>query len=233
MRLLVLALCAALLGCGAAASSSPEPADRPIATAPAEAPAFRCPPLSPLQALRVQVEKASAAASGPPRDLIGIDASSYFQLCASQPNTVACAGRAGRELSLGEVEHVDHKLRARFEYRGDFIQYGWSDPWVANVTCGDCEDYALTLADELAAAGASGGSMKLMLWSPWKGAGHATLLIHTSDAGWIEAGVNPGETPRAYDPNLGVRFSIINLDGTQSAVAVHQDVDLPQKKDQP
>lgn len=217
MRMIILALCAALLGCGSAA-------------APPAPPPYRCPPLTFMQQVRAPIAQAQIAANEGVI-LTGITyTASFAEFCRFNALSVACAGGAGRKLTLVEVDSIDRSLRARFEYRDDVVQYGRTDPWMSGVTCGDCEDYALTLADDLHRAGAGGDSLRLMLWSPQPGAGHATLLIETADAGLIEVGVNWNETPRAYDPNRGVRFTTLRFDGSRLALPAHLDPSLPQKE---
>jgi hypothetical protein len=55
--------------------------------------------------------------------------------------------------------------------------------------------------------------MWLVLWSPEVGLGHATLLVQTDDAGAVEIGVSPGETPHPFDIHQGRRFGLMPMTG--------------------
>jgi predicted transglutaminase-like cysteine proteinase len=142
----------------------------------------------------------------------GISAEDLTPFCKREPKAVLCAGGGGRKLTFAEVTRIDAKVRADFEYRYDEVQYGSDDRWAIGVSCGDCEDYALTVSEALHAAGEAGGSMRLMLWLAPFGL-HATLVVDTADAGVVELGVNPGEEPARLDPSRGRRFATVRMDG--------------------
>lgn len=177
-----------------------------------------CPQLTPSQAraeMRIErggvtdAEIASMAFPTNPQ----VDVSAWKSFCADKPAAVACAGGRGHLLKLREVKRIDMALRLSFEYRSDAMQYGREDVWNDATTCGDCEDYALTLASRLHQAGERGGAMRLMAWLPVPWAAHATLVVQTADAGEVEVGVGRHETPHPYDLTKGVRVGYLVMDG--------------------
>lgn len=191
MRILAVALAALLISC------APTPAHS------------HCPPLPPVGAVR------AGALSAIPQDFAPISAIStvaFYNFCHKQPAALICAGGSGVALPSAEIVAIDTALRAEFDYRDDFIRTGETDVWDDNTVCGDCEDYALTLASRLHRAGQGGTHLILSMWSPSPGAAHATLLVETADKGWYEIGVGRG-TPAPYDAALGVRFAGIRMDG--------------------
>ncbi|AXQ68576.1 peptidase [Caulobacter phage CcrPW] len=124
-----------------------------------------------------------------------------------------CAGGPGKALASADVISIDLEMRKQFEYRDDKLRTGNADFWDNDTLCGDCEDYALTLAERLHKAGQGGDRMILMMWSPGIGLAHATLLVETADQGWYEVGVGAAETPAPYDSTRGDRFGGIRMDG--------------------
>lgn len=177
--------------------------------------AAKCPPLTTHQiAVLRQVEHEQA---GPQQALIAIDVASFDGFCRVKPKALLCAGGIGTKLTLAQVSAIDAVFRHEFEYRDDDVQYG-SDVWNDAAVCGDCEDYALTLANRLHAGGEGGEDMALMIWSPYPGAGHATLIVDTADAGLVEVGTGPAatESPHPFDPSQGARFGYIVMDGARA-----------------
>lgn len=177
-----------------------------------------CPPLTPAEVAR-GAELAHAPES---TNTQAIDVRGFKVFCppGRHPNApLLCTGGTGGKLSLTQVRLIDLSLRMQFQYRDDYIQYGpqSDDLWRAGVLCGDCEDYALTLADRLYAAGEGGPFMRLAIWFPSGVGAHATLLIETTDAGVVEAGVGPISTegPLPYNPTRGRRFATIRFDGAR------------------
>lgn len=192
MRRLLAGLLAGLLLCAAA----PAPID-PCAPSPA-----------------AWVAMAVRAAAAPIIPVPAIDGRGAAALCRRDPQALLCAGgKGGDTLSLARVQAVDAELRAKYRYKSDEETYGVDDYWTHDVLCGDCEDYALTLADRLHAAGERSAAMSLMLWQPSLGVGHATLLVDTADRGVVEAGVGPGGEPQAVDWSAGTRIAFMALDG--------------------
>lgn len=170
-----------------------------------------CPPLT-----RIQAARAAEEARNPPGPVIsGLDVSGFKEMCRSQPHTVLCQGGAGGMPTLATVKAADQALRAVFEYRSDYVEYGVPDLWRAGAVCGDCEDYALALSERLHAAGVGGGFMWLEVMTTAPTLGHATLLVQTSDAGLVEVSVGAGGDPAPYDPRRGfpVRYGAMRLDG--------------------
>lgn len=106
-----------------------------------------------------------------------------------------CIGNPGKRLTFQEVKNIDEILRSEFVYRSDRAVHGVDDFYTTKILCGDCEDYALILASRLARAGMEGESMALTTWLPTLQLGHATLIVKTSDYGWVEVGVGALETP--------------------------------------
>lgn len=194
----------------------PGPLPEPVA---AEAPAPRdpndpCPEMDVRQNNRLAEEAAESAkveAQPMANRALGIDFTQFGPFCRDGGHPL-CDGAAGRQLTKAEVERVDAALRAKFRYASDYAYYG-GDRWIGDTNCGDCEDYALTLSKALTMAGASGDSLALMLWQPEPGYGHATLLVLTSDAGLLEAGVGPGETPAPYNAAYGLRIATMTMNG--------------------
>lgn len=144
-----------------------------------------------------------------------------------------CNPRSGRHVERGSPGVG--QLRGKVEDRGE-VRRVW-DVTVSRthtfvhesgMLAHNCEDYALTLSQQLAADGVAGPAMTLMLWSPRAGFAHATLVVETSDAGFVEIGVNPDELPQRYDPAKGVRFDTIRFDGSRKVVPAHLS-HLPQK----
>jgi len=155
--------------------------------------------------------------------LLAFDA--FPDLCRRTPAAVICAGHTtGKKLTVEEAWQVDFYLRYQFKYRSDWATAGFEDHWRNWTVCGDCEDYALTLSELLAARGQDGAEMKLQLmWvkkedGSW--AGHATLLIDTADAGWVEASVGTLGNPHplyVYPADTIKRGATIPLDGSRKA----------------
>lgn len=230
-RLLLAGLCAlALSACSAAQppQDTPDPAPEPVVTAPAAAPQAGCAPLTLLEKVRDRLadSQTSATLASPETSAAGaMTISGWGPYCARQPTAALCAGGAGRKVTRQEVAEVDAKLRARFEYRYDFTQYGRDDVWASGVTCGDCEDYALTLADDLKRIGAAGASMWLLVWEVYPGGGHATLVVDTQDAGTVEVSVGEGlgVGPVPFDDTKGKRWAALPMDGS-GAVALYPGV---------
>lgn len=134
--------------------------------------------------------------------------------CRGAPRAVLCRGNPSKKaLTLAEVTRIDATLRAEFHYVSDQALHGRSDWWTNNRTCGDCEDYALILSERLSAAGQAGYGMGLVIWSPAPGLGHATLVVATGDAGLVEVGVSPTETPHRFDWSRGRRAAMMQMDG--------------------
>lgn len=150
-----------------------------------------------------------------------------FPNCERNPHLIVCEGakpvKGDGRLTLAEVEAIDSQLRLQFKYQLDEVTYPkyvgtkYQDYWADNVTVGDCEDYALTLARMLNTSGEGGQDMALMLWIPVPDAGHATLIVDTVDAGAIEIGVG-AEPPTTLDMGLGKRLAMIPLDGSKDAI---------------
>lgn len=191
MRILASALIALLLSC----------APNPVFST--------CPVLPAVDAVRA-VERSAGEQDFTPISAISVEAFTAF--CRRKPTALICSGGPGVALSSDEVVAIDAVLRKEFEYRDDLTRTGEADVWDDNTVCGDCEDYALTLASRLHRAGQGGANLILMLWSPSPGSAHATLLVETTDKGWYEVGVGDG-TPAPYYAALGVRFAGIRLDG--------------------
>lgn len=173
-----------------------------------------CPPLTREQAIRA----AEFALRPEPGMIDAISTDAFRPYCRPGPRAkqpFLCTGGGGRKLTLAEVTAVDAAYRTQFTYRADYIEYGDEDRWRAGVVCGDCEDYSLTLAGKLHAAGGGGQFLRLMLWGYPTGGGHATLLVETADAGVIEVGNGPAATqgPQPYNPARGKRFATIRFDG--------------------
>jgi predicted transglutaminase-like cysteine proteinase len=174
----------------------------------------KCPPLTTHQVTVLkQVEREQAA---PQKALTAIDIASFTDFCRVKTKALLCAGGLGAKLTLAQVNAIDTVFRNEFEYRDDDVQYG-SNVWNDAAVCGDCEDYALTLANRLHAGGEGGGYMALMIWSPFQGAGHATLIVDTADAGLVEVGTGPAatESARPFDVTRGARFAYIVMDGNR------------------
>ena len=137
--------------------------------------------------------------------------------CNTNPKAVLCAGnRSKTHLTLEQVRAIDARLRAEFRYVSDEVMYGKWDWWVNNRTCGDCEDYALILSERLSEAGQSGSAMGLMMWAPYQGAAHATLMVRTKDVGVVEVGVGPRETPKSFVWTTGFRAAYMPMDGKRN-----------------
>jgi hypothetical protein len=161
-----------------------------------------------------KLDKADARYFAHPPEVTGINIGSVKSLCKVKPKSLICAGGLGTRLTLAQVNAIDTVFRGEFEYRSDELQFG-DDVYQDNAVCGDCEDYALTLARRLNAGGQGGAFMALMFWSPFRGAAHATLIIETADAGVVEIGTGPAASEGAhpFDPTRGKRFGYIVLDG--------------------
>jgi predicted transglutaminase-like cysteine proteinase len=180
-----------------------------------------CPPLTAFERMvEAQMMSFNPAAPPPkPIEAFGIEELRNFCKPYRRPHALICTGGAGKAPTLNEVRQVDAALRAQFEYRLDILQFADEDIWDDDTLCGDCEDYALTLATRLHKAGAGGHFMRLMIWEPVPGAGHATLLVQTADAGEVEIGVGPdSEGPHPYDAKKGRRFGAIRFDGRQELI---------------
>lgn len=149
--------------------------------------------------------------------VVNIDTSELPQFCKREPAHVLCAGTKKRSvtLPLSEVRSADATIRGRFTYRTDKTMHDRKDYWTSKEVCGDCEDYVLALATELTGRGASGDNMALVMWAPTVTTAHATLAIKTSDAGWIEVGVNSEEVPQPLMWSKGRRFYYVRMDGKQ------------------
>lgn len=177
---------------------------------PAEA---ACPPLPPLNPTEQVLEATRVVAAGAPKVVTAISTVALRPLCRNDAKSVICVGAAGGKANPLLVQVVDTMLRSEFEYRIDELTAGESDVWRTGVLCGDCEDYALTLADRLVRAGVGGEFMWLALWDVPSGGAHATLLVQTTDDRVLEVSVGEGGRPVVYNPALGRRFAVIRLDG--------------------
>ncbi|UTC29827.1 putative transglutaminase-like cysteine peptidase [Bajunvirus bajun] len=131
-------------------------------------------------------------------------------------SSVLCAGGGDAALPLEQVVRIDAALRAKFYYTPDDLMFGKEDYWSSNTVCGDCEDYALTVAEMLHTAGQGGSKMALMIWAPGGTSGHATLLVETADAGVVEIGVGVYETPMPFQETRPVRLGSVLMDGDLS-----------------
>lgn len=179
------------------------------------------PPVCSEPIFKAQVVSEAVTASTPP-DLTTVKANTYqlqentAEFCRDFPKATLCRGHTvwgPGKLTLREVTQIDQGLRASFRYVSDDVLYKEDDHWATNVSCGDCEDYALTLSERLASAGQAGSEMSLMLWFPLPGAAHATLLVQTADAGTIEVGVGDGGKPAPMDWSYGIRVAYMPMDG--------------------
>lgn len=139
-----------------------------------------------------------------------VDFSELVDFCKIESDAVLCSGHRGATLPLATVLKLDNSFREVFQYRSDFQLYGKQDWWVGYTTCGDCEDYALTMSEILADAGEGGEHMALSL-ETINGTPHATLLVDTSDAGKYEisVGSRPPFPYAVYDR----RDMTITMDG--------------------
>lgn len=228
MRLLFAAsaLALSLLACAPAQEPAPQ-----VTYAPVEAPiaggAPRCPHRSTVEAQKYEKEASEGqkpVIGGP----VGIEIGQIVQFCAKNHENPLCEPISGRKMTLAEANAVDSWLRSQFEYTDDDLTHGTSDFWDGDTVCGDCEDYALTLALYLAKKGQAGPSMWLAVGYPgWIG-GHATLLVDTSDYGVVEYTV--GGTPGAnvYDPDhQPVRLGTIQMNG-KLEIATYEGVTVIQ-----
>lgn len=168
--------------------------------------------------VRPLVEALTPAPRPDPNRPVVMEVSEIERFCNdAATEAVLCSGgdpaQAGQMLTAADVARVDATLRAVFHYRDDAAFFGRSDFWHNDTRCGDCEDYALTVSEMLAKAGQGGDKMALMIWSPDRLSGHATLLVETSDAGILEIGVSPTEGPRLFNERLGVRLGYVLMDG--------------------
>lgn len=194
MRALLGLILAAVLGSTACAQTTyPDP----------------CPPLPPAFAAKQQSSDAQSSKNP------GVQVRDAKAYCKREPQALLCAGGRGDVLTLAQVRRVDGVLRARFHYRGDYAHYGVEDHWVSGTLCGDCEDYALSAADLLYGVGEGGAHMALMVWQPYLGAGHATLLVETQDAGVVEISVGQGGEPQPMNWSSGSRIAYMRFDGKQ------------------
>ena len=160
----------------------------------------------------------------------------FPRLCKDHPDAVICAGSlSDKRLTFAEVVKIDAKLRAHFRYRSDDATAGRSDYWRHWTTCGDCEDYALTLSELLARSGEGGAHMGLqfmfvpilpddlgdpnaqVMWGA-----HATLWVDTTDKGTVEVSV--GYPPQRLVYGYGVRLGMIPMDGSRKALGFGQAV---------
>ncbi|ARB14258.1 hypothetical protein Ccr5_gp040c [Caulobacter phage Ccr5] len=142
--------------------------------------------------------------------------------CEKWAKNPLCEVRKGQKLAFSEVFEQDKALRSTFQYTSDRMMYQQGDFWAENAFCGDCEDYALTLARRLADAGAGGDTMWLEIWNPnWIG-GHASLVVATADRGEVEINVWKGGEPAPFVATP-VRLGRIALDG-KLEVQLYEDV---------
>jgi predicted transglutaminase-like cysteine proteinase len=193
----------------------------------------KCPTLTPLERWAVEnvvplvtgqaAEPDKSGKKAEPKWSPAIDASELVDLCQKHSGVapaLICTGGAGGKLTLTEVKAIDALMRMDFEYRDDFVRFApledvWEEERSTDNLCGDCEDFVLSLAWRLNQVGEGGAYMQMMLWEPEPAAGHATLLVETSDAGVVEMGVGDGGWPRALDLKEGHRFGTIRFDGRQ------------------
>lgn len=217
LPLLILTLAISLACC------APKPSETPGATATPK-PAALVLPETPCRPLTVTQLQRQAELQLHPREMTGkypevIDISDFGNLCRRERSLI-CTGGPGRKLTLAEVQAVDQKMRALYEGRDDIVQFGLTDYWTAQTLCGDCEDYALGLAERLHRAGAAGQTMRLVVWAPEPDYAHVTLAIDTADAGEIEVGVLPTDQPQPINWAKGRRFATIRLDGRRQVLPI-------------
>lgn len=216
--LLILTLAISLLCC------APKPAEPPASAAAASKPAALVLPTSPCGPLTTAQLQRQAELELHPPQLTGkypevIDITDFDHLCQRERSLI-CTGGPGRKLTRAEVVAVDQAMRAVYDPRDDAVQFGLTDYWTALTLCGDCEDYALGLAERLHRAGAAGQTMRLVVWAPEPDYAHVTLAIDTADAGEIEVGVLPTDMPQPIDWKKGVRFATIRLDGRREVQVI-------------
>lgn len=88
------------------------------------------------------------------------------------PSLVEVGQAQRRELALINAS-VNRAIKPTYDAADD-------DEWAADVTSGDCEDYALTKRRQLVARGWPSRSLRIAVGKTPQGEGHAVLVVKTS-----------------------------------------------------
>lgn len=106
--------------------------------------------------------------------------------CQRTPLAALCAGTNGTKLiSSADLIRIDANFRGDFRYCSDPRLYGQIDRWVNWTLVGDCEDYALTMAELLAREGVTGDDLQLVVGTQKAGEKHAMLRVRTTSGWWL------------------------------------------------
>lgn len=107
----------------------------------------------------------------------------YVKFCKA--NQAQCAMDGARDITLTEQTltllkkvnfEVNHTIQSRNEPK---------DIWQANVSVGDCEDFALTKRARLLKMGFSGAAMRMAVAKTQDGQGHAVLIVSTDRGDFV------------------------------------------------
>lgn len=148
-----------------------------------------------------------------------IDFSDLDGLCKRKPYAMICVGHPGGLLPFAQVKQVDAQYRPHFTYVSDEAQYHKDDFFNDWTICGDCEDYALTIANLLGREGEGGSFMFLNVMMDCDEDGcdaHAALWVLTADYSMVQIDVNDGPKP-IPKKHWGSYEALIPLDGSRKA----------------
>lgn len=84
------------------------------------------------------------------------------------------------------IETVHAAVNRSLRYMTDQAQYGLADQWVTEPRSGygDCEDYALTKRQRLAAWGSGPDDTRVVTGTNWRGERHAVLYARDDRGQW-------------------------------------------------
>ncbi len=107
----------------------------------------------------------------------------YVEFCMR--NKVQCETSQSKEVkltsaSLKTLKRVNFKINRAIRPRNDA-----GDTWKANVSAGDCEDYALTKRSKLVKMGFPASALRMAVATTPYGEGHAVLVVSTNRGDFV------------------------------------------------
>ena len=109
--------------------------------------------------------------------------------CKSNPRECARQSDAGMEKLTGSrwktLVSVNAAVNKAIRPVSDKAKYGKQEVWKANVSAGDCEDYALTKRNRLARAGFKRSNLRLAMVRRGNGEAHTVLVVRTDKGDYV------------------------------------------------
>lgn len=113
----------------------------------------------------------------------------HHAYCKSHPGECAKQREAGMEkLSNSRwktLVAVNAAVNKAIKPVSDKAKYGRREVWKANVSAGDCEDYALTKRNRLRRAGFKRSNLRLAMVRRGNGEAHTVLVVRTDKGDYV------------------------------------------------